>query len=98
MKNSPLPTILIAVLLVVSLWSVGLCWSYINKTRELRKFSMEKNAILYRQNAINALVNDTIEYSKKNPNPAIDQILESINVSKAARGAQTGTNKPATTK
>jgi hypothetical protein len=98
MKNSPLTAILLTVLLVVSLWSVFLCWSYVSKSRELHKFQTDIGNINYRQNAINLLVNETIEYSKKNPNPAIDQILESAGVSKALRAAQAGTNKPANTK
>jgi hypothetical protein len=98
MKNSPLTAILLSVLLVVSLWSVILCWSYVSKSRELRKLQTEVGGINYRQNAINLLVNDTIEYSKKNPNPAIDQILESAGVNKAVKAAPNGTNKPANTK
>ena len=106
MKNSPFSAILLTVptailltlLLVVSLWSLGLCWSYVSKARELRKFKTEERAIVYRQNAINALINDTLEYSKKNPNPALDQILESVGVNKALRAAQAGPNKPANTK
>ena len=98
MKNSPLTTILLSVLLVVSLWSVILCWTYVSRSRELRKFQADVGSINYRQNAINMLVNDTVEYSKKNPNPAMDQILDAAGVSKALRAPQNGAAKPATTK
>jgi hypothetical protein len=42
---------------------------------------------------INALANDTVEYSKKNPD--IDPILESVGL-KPAKSAPATTGKPAT--
>jgi hypothetical protein len=43
---------------------------------------------------IQALANDTVEYSKRSPGPAIDQLLESVGL-KPGKSAPAATNKPA---
>jgi hypothetical protein len=75
MKNSPLTTVLIGVLTVSALASVLLCWSYNSRIRELRQLQTQASMINNNRTMINALANDAVEYSKKNP--AIDPILES---------------------
>jgi hypothetical protein len=76
MKNSPLATILLVLLVIGTLGSLVLCWSYISNSRELR--GLQKQAAMVNNNRalINALVTDMLEYSKKNS--AIDPVLESI--------------------
>jgi hypothetical protein len=92
MKKSPLATILLTVLAIVSLWSVLLCWNYISKSRELRLLQTKLNFIQYRQAGINALAGDAVAYSKDHPQ--IDPILEAIGY-KQAKSASAPTNKPA---
>ncbi len=75
MKNSPLTTILLAGAGLSALLSVGLCWFTISNTRELRNLQTQANMINNNRAIAGALVNDAIEYGKKNP--AIDPILES---------------------
>ena len=93
MKNSPLTTILLGVLTLSALASVVLCWLYISNTRELRTLQTNAAAINNKRAVINALANDTVEYSKTHP--AIDPILESMGL-KPGKSAPTATTKPAT--
>ena len=93
MKNNPLTTFLLAVLTISALLSVGLCWRYISNTRELHALQAQAAMINNNRAVINALANDTVEYSKKNP--AIDPILESVGL-KPGKSAPTAANKPAT--
>jgi hypothetical protein len=92
MKNNPLVTILLGLLTLSVLGSVVLCWLYISNTRELRSLQAQASMINNNRTVINALANDTVEYSKKHP--AIDPILESVGL-KPSNAAQPPTNKPA---
>jgi len=92
MKNSPLTTILLGVLTLSVLASVVLCWLFITNTRQKNSLQMQANIIVNNRNVMSALVNDTLEYSKKNP--AIDPVLESLRL-KQGKSASTVTNKPA---
>jgi len=91
MKNSPFNTIFLVAVLLSSLWSVLLCYTVIARTRELRELQGRANAFNYRQVGIQALLNDAMEYSKKNP--AMDPLLESLGVKQ--RSSSAVTNKPA---
>ncbi|MEY2428988.1 MAG: hypothetical protein QOJ40_1873 [Verrucomicrobiota bacterium] len=93
MKNSPLTTILMGVLTLSALLSVGLCWSFIAKARELRSLQAEAAKINNSRAMVQALANETLEYSKTHP--AIDPILESVGLKPAKAGAAPAT-KPAT--
>ena len=92
MKNSPLTTILLVLLAISALCSVWFCLSYISKSRELHALRSQTTRINGRGMAFNALLTDTMEYSKKNP--AIDPLLETVGL-KPKSGAA-GTNKPPT--
>jgi len=85
MKNSPLTSILLAVLAVSAVWSVISCMQYVNNTRELRELQTRLSAIQYRQNAFQALLADTKEYGKTHPQ--IDPILESVGLKRNAPGS-----------
>ena len=85
MKNSPLTTILLALLLLSAVLSLVFFWKYITKTRELRAYQIQVAQINQRSAAINQLINDMVEYSKRSPNPDIEHVLQSVGV----------TNKPA---
>jgi len=84
MKNSPLTTILLALLFISAVLSVGFFWKYIAKSRELRAYQVQVAQINQRSAAINQLINDMVEYSKRSPNHDIEHVLESVGV----------TNKP----
>jgi hypothetical protein len=93
MKNNPMTTVLLGVLTVSALLSVGFCWRYVSTTRELRSLQTQANLINNNRTMINALANDAVEYSKKNP--AIEPILESVGL-KPGKSASATTSKPAT--
>ena len=90
MRKSPLPTILLVVMLVSSLASLWYCWRYITSIRELKQLQSQAAFVQNNQAVINTLVGELLEYSKKNP--AIDPILESI----GAKAPKAGTPAPAT--
>jgi hypothetical protein len=93
MKNNPLTTILLGVLTVSALASVVLCWLNISNTRELRSLQSQATLINNNKAFINALVNETVEYSKTHHE--IDPILESMHLI-PAKATQPPTNKTAT--
>ena len=92
MKNSPINTVLLVALAFFTVWSAISCFKYNSRSRELRRLQTRVAQINATQAGINALVNDAMEYSKKNP--TIDPILESIGV-KPGKTNSTPAAKPA---
>jgi len=92
MKNSPLTTFLLSILALSAVLSVIFCLLYVSSTRELRSLQAQVTAINNRNGAMSALVNETMEYSKRNP--AIDPILEATGF-KPPKTPPAATNKPA---
>jgi len=78
MNKSPLTTILTGVLALSALTSLVLCYLYIQYTRETRMLQGSAPQIIMKQNMLVPLVNDAIEYSKKNP--AILPVLEAVGI------------------
>lgn len=93
MKNNPLTTVLLGVLTCSALASVVLCYLFVTNTRQKNSLQSQANLIVYNRNFVGALVNDALEYSKKNPD--IDPILESLRL-KPGKSASTATTKPVT--
>jgi len=93
MKRTPLTNILLGVLTLSALASVLLCWLYISNTRQLRSLQTQASFINSNRAIINALANDTLEYSKTHP--AIDPVLESLGF-KTNRTPPAAGSKPAT--
>jgi hypothetical protein len=90
MKNSPLASVLLVLLACAALGSLILCGMYIHTTRELRSLQSDAAAINQKQGYMNSLAGDLIEYSKRNP--AIDPLLESINLKPRTGGTAAPTN------
>jgi hypothetical protein len=88
MKNSPFNAIFLAAVVVSSLWSVWLCYTFISRTRELRNLQAKANVVNYQQAVLNSLLNEAVEYGKTNS--AITPLLQSLGVKPVA-----STNKPA---
>jgi hypothetical protein len=78
MKNSPLTTILLALLAISAVLSLVFCWNYIRRSRELRGLQFQVTQINQRNAGISQLMNDVIEYGKRNPNRDIDRVLETF--------------------
>jgi hypothetical protein len=93
MKNSPLTTILVLILVVSSLASVIICWMYMNNVRQSRSFQSDAVNMQRNQALIGQLARDAVEYSKKNQ--AIEPILENAHVLPPKGAAGAPTNKPA---
>jgi len=87
MNKSPASTFLLIVLLISSLLSVLFCGLYISSARRLRDVQRGAASAQAYLNMCAALVNDTVEYSKKDP--AINPILEAAGVK-----PKDSTNKP----
>ena len=96
MKNSPLTTILIIALTISALLSVGFCWFFMIKARELRASRVQATQVYTGLNnnraMVQSLVNETLEYSKTHP--AIDPVLESVGL-KPGKSAPAQAPKPA---
>jgi hypothetical protein len=76
MKNSPLTSILLAVLAISAVWSVILCVQYLNNSRVIRRLQTQVANIQSRQSAFQALVGDVADYGKTHPQ--MEPILDSI--------------------
>jgi len=74
MKNSPLATVLLALLACAALGSLILCYTYIRTNRELRFLKSSVGQVQMKQRGIQMLTYDLMEYSKRNPQ--IDPLLE----------------------
>jgi hypothetical protein len=92
MKSNALITALNVVLACFLLMAAFLCIQYVFIARQLRSLTVQVAMINNSRPLLQALENDCLEYSKKNP--AIDPILESVGL-KPARTAPAGTTKPA---
>jgi hypothetical protein len=91
MKKSPFTTILMVVLVLSALLSVFLCYAYVSNTRELALLRTQVAQVNNNRALVNALANEVMEYSKKNP--AVLPILESITV-RATNAAPAQAPKP----
>ncbi len=78
MKSNTITTILNIVLAVSLLLSVVFCLQFIFLTRKVRSYSYQVKAINAYRTGVQALVNDCMAYSQKNPD--INPILESAGV------------------
>ncbi len=87
MKNSFATTLLVLVA-IGAVASLLLCWAYISSARETRQYQGQVSLINNNRMLLQALANDLMEYSKKNP--SINPILETAGLRP--------TNAPATTK
>lgn len=89
MKNNGLDKILHWTLLAIVLLTAVFAFQWFNRSREVRSLQTKVVEFQNRQAMLQNLVNECLEYSKRNP--AIDSILEANNVKPKA----TPTMKPA---
>ena len=96
MKNNQLIKVLLFLLVAISLWSVYLCWSYIAKSRDLRTLQGQVTYFTQRDQALQNLLGESVEYGKKNPD--INKLLEAAGVRPTASNASAPATaqKPAT--
>ena len=88
MRNGPLTTILLALLVISALASLVLFWRYSTHGREYRAMQDQVQKIQQNRNFVMALAQDALEYSKTHP--AIDPILEEAKLKAPRTGTPTG--------
>jgi hypothetical protein len=86
MKNSPLITTLLALLAASALASAALCGFYVSYTRQYRALQTQAAMVQHNRMMFNTLLNDVVEYSKRNP--AINPILDSLKTRPAAAASK----------
>ncbi len=87
MNRNPATTALLVILVVSALCSVAFCGLYVRDAMRLRDLQRNTANIQMYRNSMLALINDTLEYSKKNP--SIDPILEAAGFKPKAGAPQT---------
>jgi hypothetical protein len=85
MKNDNITTALNLVLTVLAIFGVIFALQTIFRTRELRTLQMQATQANAYSMAVQALANDTIIYSQKNPNADILRILQPAQAKPATR-------------
>jgi hypothetical protein len=85
MSRNPFAAVLVALLFVNAAVASAFGLVYAFSTRDLRKVQPQAAEIQSRLNVAQALLNDTLEYSRRNP--AIDPLLQSLNFKTNAPGA-----------
>jgi hypothetical protein len=80
MKNSPLMTILLALLAISAVLSLIFFWRFNSKFGELRGLQFQVGQINQRGALINQMMSDVVEYSKRTTNHDIDRVLETFGV------------------
>lgn len=86
MKRSPASTALLVILVISALCSVAFCGMYVRDAMRLRDLQRNTANIQQYRNAMVSLINDTLEYSKRNP--AVDPILEAAGFKPKATAPQ----------
>ena len=74
MNRSPATTALLVILVVSALCSVACCGLYVRDAMRLRDLQRSTANLQAYRNTVLSVINDTLEYSKKNA--AVDPILE----------------------
>ena len=85
MKNDNITTALNLVLAVLAIFGVIFALQTIFRTRELRTLQIQATQANAYSMAVQALANDTIAYSQKNPNADILRILQPAQAKPATR-------------
>jgi len=76
MKSNPVTSLLLAVLFVNAAFTALMTFNYVRSMRALQTLQVQRAAMTRELNIFNSLVNDTLEYSKRNP--AVEPVLQSI--------------------
>jgi hypothetical protein len=85
MKNDNITTALNLVLYMLAILGVVFALQMIFRTRELRRLQIQATQANAYSMAVQALANDTIAYSQKNPNADILRILQPAQAKPATR-------------
>ena len=92
MRNNPVAATLLGLLLASAIFTTVLTYRYVDSLRKLRGLQGSVLQINNSRNIIQALANETLEYSKKNP--SIEPLLQSIGLKPAPSSPAAGPAKP----
>ena len=87
MKNNTLGSLLVGILFVCAVLTTWASVRYFFSLREAQRLQAQTIAINNTRNATQALANEAVEYSKRNP--AIDPILQQFEIKPKATNALT---------
>jgi hypothetical protein len=90
-RNNPIGSVLVSVLFVLALVTCWLSVRYFFTTKELYNIQARYQSLQSTLNAVQALANETVAYSQRNP--AIDSVLQEFGV-KVRSGAPQGPMPP----
>lgn len=76
MKSNPVTSLLMAVLFVNAVFTALMTFNYVRSMRAMQTLQVQRGVMTRELNIFNALVNDTLEYSKRNP--AVEPVLQSL--------------------
>jgi hypothetical protein len=103
MKNNQFATLLAGLLLVSTLITCLQVARYFFAIRQAQALQPRVVAVNTSRSLVQSLINDTLEYSKRNPNPDIEHLLEQVELKQGnlpathpAVGAPAVAPKPAT--
>lgn len=94
MKNNAVTATLLGMLLVSAIFTAVLTYRYVSSLRKLRGLQPAIVQINYNRNFMQALANEMVEYSKRNP--SIDPLLQSVGLKPGPNAPAAGAAKPAT--
>jgi hypothetical protein len=103
MKNNQFAAVLAGLLLVSTLITCFQVVRYGMAIKKAQALQPRVIAVNSSRSLVQSLINDTLEYSKRNPNPDIDHLLQQVELKQGslpathpATGATTVAPKPAT--
>jgi len=77
-RNNPLGSVLVCILFFLALMTCGLAVHYHFTTKEAYELNLRYQGVLRTTDAFQKLVNDTLEYSRNNPD--IHPLLQQFNL------------------
>jgi len=87
MKSNPVTNLLLAVLFVNAVFTALMTFNYVRTMRTLQTLQFQRAALTRELNIFNSLVNDTLEYSKRNS--AVEPALQSLGLKTSRTAAPT---------
>ena len=91
MNREPITIILAATLLVSVILTAGLCYWYLQCTRQLQFAQMEVARANANRAAMQSLANETMEYARRNP--AIIPVLQALGLRSRIETNQPASNR-----
>jgi hypothetical protein len=92
MKSNALTNLLVGLVVLTVLATTALALYYVRSVQKLNGLQLQTSIINRNRALASSLVNDAVEYSKRNP--AIDPILQSIGVKPRAASSSAPSVKP----